>query len=171
LYRELKAARNFTAGLAQFGLPFGGALAFLEQNLLRGRSPLKFRNRRPDYAGLSSASDATPIAYPQADGEISFDRLSSVFLSNIAHDEDQPCHLELSDPALPVASNLPRYDEPAQRYCPAAVYEVTTGADGSRFRINASNCLHCKCCEIKDPAQNIRWRPPEGGSGPNYTGM
>src|SRR5690606_693979 len=106
------------------------------------------------------------------DGRLSFDRLSSVFLSNTHHEEDQPCHLRLADPDLPVRENLPRYDEPAQRYCPAAVYEIVRDPSGTpRFRINATNCVHCKACDIKDPAQNITWVPPEGGGGPNYTAM
>jgi electron-transferring-flavoprotein dehydrogenase len=126
-------------------------------------------NRAPDYAGMLSAEAATRIAYPPPDGAVSFDRPSSVYLSNTRHAEDQPCHLRLSDAALPIAANLPRFDEPAQRYCPAGVYEIVTGAGGApEFRINAANCIHCKTCEIKDPAQNITWLPPEGGSGPNY---
>jgi electron-transferring-flavoprotein dehydrogenase len=171
LAEELRSARNFTAGTARFGLLGGGALAFLEHNLLRGRSPINLRYRTPDHAALLPASTQKRIEYAKPDGRVSFDRLSSVFLSNIAHDEDQPCHLELTDAALPIAANLPKYDEPAQRYCPANVYEVVEREGKPAFRINAANCLHCKCCEIKDPAQNIRWRPPEGGSGPNYAGM
>jgi electron-transferring-flavoprotein dehydrogenase len=172
LYRELKAARNFSAGIARLGLLGGGALAWLEHNLLRGNSPLHLRYRRPDHAFLERASDASPIDYPPPDGVVSFDRLSSIHLASLEHDEDQPCHLRLADPSLPLAANLPEFDEPAQRYCPAAVYEIVEDASGRKtFRINAANCIHCKTCEIKDPAQNIRWVPPEGGSGPKYADL
>jgi electron-transferring-flavoprotein dehydrogenase len=172
LFAELEAARNFSAGIARFGTLGGGALAFLEHNLLGGRSPLRLRHPRPDHASLLEAARAKPIAYDPPDGVVSFDRLSSIHLANIEHDERQPCHLLLEDPDLPIAVNLPRYDEPAQRYCPAAVYEIVAAADGRRaFRINAGNCIHCKTCEIKDPAQNIRWSPPEGGSGPQYADL
>lgn len=169
LYRELGAARNFSAGIARFGTLGGGALAFLEHNLLRGRSPLRVRHRRPDHSVLTEAAAATPIDYAGPDDVVSFDRLKSVHLANLEHDERQPCHLLLKDSRLPLTENLPRFDEPAQRYCPAAVYEVVEDASGEKeFRINAANCIHCKTCEIKDPAQNIRWVPPEGGSGPRY---
>jgi electron-transferring-flavoprotein dehydrogenase len=169
---ELHGARNFSAGMARLGTVLGGALAFVEHNLLRGRAPWTLRNPTPDHATLRAAAAAPPIDYPRPDGVVSFDRASSVFLSNTEHDEDQPCHLVLADPDVPIRDNLPRFDEPAQRYCPAGVYEVVVGAGGAReFRINASNCIHCKTCEIKDPAQNIRWVPPEGGSGPNYGAM
>jgi electron-transferring-flavoprotein dehydrogenase len=172
LYRELAATRNFHAGMAKFGTLAGGALAFIEHNLLRGRSPLRLRHRRADDASLETAGAARPISYPPPDGIVSFDRMSSINLANIEHDEDQPCHLLLADPDLPVNQNLPRYDEPAQRYCPAGVYEIVSDADGTlKFRINAANCIHCKTCEIKDPAQNIRWIPPEGGSGPKYANL
>lgn len=172
IYGELHEARNFAPALARFGRRLGGALAFAEQNLLRGRVPYTLRNRRADHATLVPASRAEPIDYPAPDGIVSFDRLSSVFLSNTSHEEDQPCHLVLENPAVPVEVNLPRYAEPAQRYCPAAVYEIVEETNGQpRFQINASNCVHCKCCDIKDPARNIRWRPPEGGGGPNYVGM
>ena len=168
---ELAAARNFSSGLARFGTLLGGAFAFIEHNVLRGRSPFALRNRVPDHARLVRAAAAAPIAYPQPDGVVSFDKLSSVFLSNTAHVEDQPCHLLLSDPSVPIAANLPLFGEPAQRYCPAAVYEIVESADGQpQFRINAANCVHCKTCDIKDPAQNITWVPPEGGGGPNYVG-
>ena len=127
---------------------------------------------RPDHATLKPAEACKKIAYPRPDNRLTFDRTSSVFLANLAHDEAQPVHLHLIDPDVPVARNLPLYDEPAQRYCPAGVYEIVTGADGApRFQINAANCVHCKTCDIKDPAQNITWVPPEGGSGPNYQGM
>jgi electron-transferring-flavoprotein dehydrogenase len=171
VHDELERARNFSAGLARFGTRVGGALAFVEHNILRGRSPFKLRNAVPDHATLVPATAAKSIAYPQPDGIVSFDKLSSVFLSNTAHEEDQPCHLRLADPAVPIKKNLPSFDEPAQRYCPAAVYEVLeSGGAAPRFRINAANCVHCKTCDIKDPAQNITWVPPEGGGGPNYVG-
>ncbi|HEX9877321.1 MAG TPA: electron transfer flavoprotein-ubiquinone oxidoreductase [Gammaproteobacteria bacterium] len=170
--RELHEARNFSSGIARFGTFLGAGLAFVEHNVLRGRTPLKLRNGAPDHTKLIPAAEAAPIPYPAPDGVISFDRLSSVYLSDIHHDEDQPNHLRLEDPLLPVAVNLPRFDEPAQRYCPAAVYEIVRETNGApRFQINAQNCVHCKTCDIKDPALNINWQPPEGGSGPNYSAM
>jgi electron-transferring-flavoprotein dehydrogenase len=130
------------------------------------------RNRVPDHARLARADAVPRIAYPKPDGVLTFDRLSSVFESSTAHEDNQPVHLLLADPRVPIASNLPLYAEPAQRYCPAGVYEVVGGDDESaEFRINATNCVHCKTCDIKDPAQNITWVPPEGGGGPNYSGM
>jgi electron-transferring-flavoprotein dehydrogenase len=172
LYEELERARNFSAGIARLGVLGGGALAFIEHNLLGGRSPLRLRHRLPDHATLVPRGRAERTRYARPDGIVSFDRLSSIHLASIEHDEDQPCHLLLGDPELPLAVNLPAYDEPAQRYCPAAVYEIVDGEGGEkRFRINASNCIHCKACEIKDPAQNIRWVPPEGGSGPRYADL
>jgi electron-transferring-flavoprotein dehydrogenase len=170
LQEELVRARNFSPALSRFGTFLGAALTFLEHNVLRGYLPLTLNHRKVDHA-LQRADQSRKIAYPKPDNRISFDRLSSVFLANIHHDEDQPAHLLLADPDLPVRENLPRYDEPAQRYCPAAVYEIVQQASGPTFRINASNCIHCKTCDIKDPAQNITWVPPEGGSGPNYVGM
>jgi electron-transferring-flavoprotein dehydrogenase len=125
----------------------------------------------PDFATLKKAADSPKIAYPRPDGVLTFDRLSSVFLSNTNHEEDQPVHLVLRDPAIPISVNLPEYGEPAQRYCPAGVYEVIEEASGPRFQINAQNCVHCKTCDIKDPSQNITWVTPEGGGGPNYTNM
>lgn len=172
LYDELNSARNFSAGISRFGTLGGAALAFIEHNLLRGHSPFTLRHPRPDHQTLQDIDRAQPIQYERPDGVVSFDRLSSIHLSNIEHEEDQPCHLLLRDEAIPVAENLPRYDEPARRYCPAAVYEIVDSRDGApTFRINASNCIHCKTCEIKDPAQNIRWVPPEGGSGPKYADL
>ncbi len=169
---ELHRARNFGPGLSKFGTLVGAGLAFVEHRLLFGRVPYTLRNRRADYDGLKAATDAAEIVYPQPDAEISFDLSSSVYLSNTNHDEDQPCHLQLDDPDVPVSLNLPRFAEPAQRYCPAGVYEIVARPDATpRFQINAQNCLHCKICDIKDPAQNIRWVPPEGGGGPNYLGM
>jgi electron-transferring-flavoprotein dehydrogenase len=129
------------------------------------------KHGKPDYATLKPAAQSRKIAYPKPDGVISFDKLSSVFLSNTNHEEDQPVHLKLADPAIPIRVNLPEYDEPAQRYCPAGVYEVIEEASGPRFQINAQNCVHCKTCDIKDPAQNINWVTPEGGGGPNYPNM
>jgi electron-transferring-flavoprotein dehydrogenase len=172
LWDELHRGRNFAAGLAKLGLYLGGGLALVEQNVLGGRAPWTLHNRVEDHARLRAAAGAPRPKYPKPDGVIAFDRASSVFLSSTAHDENQPCHLVLADPGLPIAVNLPRYDEPAQRYCPAGVYEVVTDASGAaRFRINATDCVHCKTCDLKDPARNITWVPPEGGGGPRYSGM
>jgi electron-transferring-flavoprotein dehydrogenase len=172
VWSELQRGRNFSAGVAKLGTLLGGALAFVEQNLLHGRAPWTLRNRVADHARLQDAVVAERPRYAKPDGVTSFDRASSVFLSSTAHEEDQPCHLELADPAVPIAVNLPWFDEPAQRYCPAGVYEVVNDSTGAaRFQINATNCVHCKACDIKDPAQNITWVPPEGGGGPNYSGM
>lgn len=172
VWDELNETRNFASGLGRFGMLPGAALAFFEQNLLRHSLPLTIRHPGCDRSGMIRASQAKPIHYPPPDGVVSFDRLSSVHLANTQHREDQPVHLVLEDPGLPVGSNLPEYDEPAQRYCPAGVYEVVRDAAGApRFQINAANCIHCKACDIKDPADNIRWTPPEGGSGPNYVRM
>ena len=172
VWDELHRGRNFSAGVARFGALLGGALAFVEQNVLHGRMPWTLRNRVPDHARLREAAAAAPIAYPKPDGVVSFDRSSSVYLASTAHEENQPCHLELADASVPIGINLPRFDEPAQRYCPAGVYEVVADTTGApRFQINAANCVHCKTCDIKDPSQNITWVPPEGGAGPNYSGM
>ncbi len=172
VWDELHRGRNFSAGIAKLGTVLGGALAFVEQNLLRGRAPWTLRNRSADYARLRPAATSARPGYAKPDGVTSFDRASSVFLSSTAHEENQPSHLKLEDPTVPIALNLPRFDEPAQRYCPAGVYEVVGDPSGSaRFQINATNCVHCKTCDIKDPAQNITWVPPEGGGGPNYSGM
>ena len=168
---ELHRGRNFSPGVARFGSIAGGALAFIEQNLLRGRAPWTLRNGAPDHARLREARNAPRPRYSKPDGVVTFDRSSSVFLSNTVHEEDQPCHLQLADPRVPIEVNLPRYDEPAQRYCPAGVYEVVAEGAGARFQINAANCVHCKTCDIKDPAANITWVPPEGGGGPSYSGM
>ncbi|HTC84976.1 MAG TPA: electron transfer flavoprotein-ubiquinone oxidoreductase [Rhizomicrobium sp.] len=126
---------------------------------------------KPDFATLKPAAESVKIPYPRPDGQLTFDRLSSVFLSGTNHEEDQPVHLVLRDPAIPISLNLPEYGEPAQRYCPAGVYEVVDGGSGPRFQINAQNCVHCKTCDIKDPSQNITWITPEGGGGPNYANM
>ncbi|MGO9390769.1 electron transfer flavoprotein-ubiquinone oxidoreductase [Rhodoblastus sp.] len=156
------------------GIPLGGIDMWT--NTLFGKSLFgTLKHGKPDYATLKPLSQVTPIVYPKPDGAISFDRLSSVFLSNTNHEEDQPIHLKLADPNIPVAKNLPLYGEPARLYCPAGVYEVLYGDEvkkaDPRFVINAQNCVHCKTCDIKDPAQNITWTTPEGGGGPNYPNM
>ncbi|MHA1523520.1 MAG: electron transfer flavoprotein-ubiquinone oxidoreductase [Alphaproteobacteria bacterium] len=134
--------------------------------------PFTFKHNKPDHACLVRADQVRPIAYPKPDGKLSFDKPSSVYLSGTNHEEDQPVHLRLDDPNIPIAHNLPLFEEPATRYCPAGVYEIITQADGSpRFQINAQNCVHCKTCDIKDPARNINWVAPEGGGGPNYSNM
>ncbi|MCL1076173.1 electron transfer flavoprotein-ubiquinone oxidoreductase [Shewanella dokdonensis] len=171
LYDELHRARNFGPALHKFGTLLGGAFNFVEQNWFDGKFPLTLRDDKADFACLGKACDYPNISYPAPDGKLTFDRLSSIYLANIGHDEDQPCHLQLENASVPLAVNLPLYDEPAQRYCPAGVYEVTEDAGEKRFVINAQNCIHCKTCDIKDPSQNINWVVPEGGSGPNYSGM
>jgi len=171
LHRELHGGRNFGAWLHKLGALIGGAINWIEQNLLGGRAPWTVHDRTPDHATLVPAAQAQRIDYPKPDGRLSFDKLSSVFLSSTNHEEDQPVHLKLADPSIPIARNLPLYDEPAQRYCPAGVYEVVREGGAPRFQINAQNCVHCKTCDIKDPAQNITWVAPEGSGGPNYANM
>ncbi len=170
LHDELYKARNFKPWMSK-GLWFGSLMFGLDQRLLRGKAPWTLR-LTADHTKLKPAGACDPIAYPKPDGEISFDRLSSVFLSNTNHEEDQPCHLTLKDAKVPVQVNLARYDGPEARYCPAGVYEVVSNDDGSkRFQINAQNCVHCKTCDIKDPTQNIVWVAPQGGEGPIYQSM
>ncbi len=171
LQEELHASRNFGPAMHKFGPLLGPAFAFVEHNLLGGALPFTLHDRRMDHTCLKKADEAPRIAYPKPDGKLSFDKLSSVFLSNTNHEEDQPVHLKLKDPSIPIAQNLPLYDEPAQRYCPAGVYEVVRDGGEPRFQINAQNCVHCKTCDIKDPAQNITWVAPEGSGGPNYPNM
>ena len=171
LFDELYHTRNFGPALHKYGPVVGGAFNLLEQNLFKGKLPFTLHDELPDYQTLQPAAEAKEINYPKPDGKISFDKLSSVFLSNTDHEEDQPCHLVLQNPDIPLTNNLPTYAEPAQRYCPAGVYEVIEGEAGPHFQINAQNCLHCKTCDIKDPAQNIQWVSPEGGGGPNYPNM
>ena len=172
LYAELHKTRNFSAGFHKLGFWLGSSLVFIEQNIFMGKFPFTLHDRSKDHCQLKSAAESPKIDYPRPDGVISFDKLSSVFISNTNHEEDQPCHLQLKDPSIPIDVNLPMYDEPAQRYCPAGVYEVVEDDSGNkRFQINAQNCVHCKTCDIKDPAQNIRWVVPEGGGGPNYPAM
>ncbi|WP_372876496.1 electron transfer flavoprotein-ubiquinone oxidoreductase [Pseudomonas sp.] len=172
LYDELFRSRNFGPAIHKFGVLGGGAFNYLDQNLFGGKIPFTLHDTKPDYACLKPAAEAKKISYPKPDGKLSFDKLSSVFLSNTNHEEEQPCHLKLADPSIPLTKNLPLYDEPAQRYCPAGVYEIVTLEDGEKkFQINAQNCVHCKTCDIKDPAQNINWVAPEGAGGPNYPNM
>ena len=171
VYRELYTSRNFGPALHRFGTYLGGAFNFIDQNWFRGRSPVTLRDRSEDHANLSQVGQSKLIDYPKPDGEITFDMNSSVFLTNTHHEEDQPVHLHLGDPSLPLTTNLPRWGEPAQRYCPAGVYEIVKDSAGQRFQINAQNCIHCKTCDIKDPSQNITWVTPEGGGGPNYVAM
>ena len=171
LYDELYRSRNFGPALHKMGPVVGGAFNFVDQNLCNGKLPFTLHDNHEDYAQLKPASEFTPISYPKPDGKISFDKLSSVFLSNTNHEEDQPSHLQLTDADIPITRNLPTYAEPAQRFCPAGVYEVIEEEGDPRFQINAQNCLHCKTCDIKDPAQNIRWVTPEGMGGPNYPNM
>ena len=169
LHEELRRSRNAAPGLHRFGMLLGAAHALVDSWF--GGLPYRLKDERPDHAGLKPASRARKIRYPKPDGVLSFDKLSSVYLSNTSHEEDQPCHLRLADADIPVLRNLPAFDEPAQRYCPAGVYEVIEQNGQPRFQINAQNCVHCKTCDIKDPAQNISWVAPEGGGGPNYPNM
>lgn len=171
VWAELHKGRNFGPAQHKFGNLLGAAFIWLDQNLFRGNLPFTLHNHQPDHAALMPADKAEPIDYPAPDGKLSFDLLSSVFLSSTNHTENQPVHLQLADPDIPLARNLPVYAEPAQRYCPAGVYEIVREGDVQRFQINAQNCVHCKTCDIKDPAQNINWVVPEGGGGPNYPGM
>ncbi|HEX4880991.1 MAG TPA: electron transfer flavoprotein-ubiquinone oxidoreductase [Porticoccaceae bacterium] len=171
-WRELHVQRNFGPAQHKWGNIVGSAFAFIDINLCNGKLPFTLRDPKPDHAQLKPAKDCPRIDYPKPDGVLSFDKLSSVFLSNTNHEEEQPCHLTLKDPGLPIRHNLPLYDEPAQRYCPAGVYEVIENEQGQKqFQINAQNCVHCKTCDIKDPEQNIVWVAPEGGGGPNYPNM
>ena len=173
---ELYKARNW-GPLLHKGLAWGFkgligvALAAIDQLIFRGKLPFTLNHSTPDYACTKKSSECKKIDYPKPDGIVSFDKLSSVFLSNTNHEEDQPCHLQLKDPSIPINVNLPIYDEPAQRYCPAGVYEVVENDGTYSFQINAQNCVHCKTCDIKDPSQNIKWVTPEGMGGPNYPNM
>ncbi|HEX5463386.1 MAG TPA: electron transfer flavoprotein-ubiquinone oxidoreductase [Burkholderiales bacterium] len=172
LHEELHRARNFKPWMSK-GLLTGTLMVGIDQIVFRGRAPWTLHHHQADHETLRVKSEAQPIDYPKPDGVITFDRLSSVFLSNTNHAEDQPCHLTLKDDAVPITVNLKLYDAPEQRYCPAGVYEIVRDADGSnpRLQINAQNCVHCKTCDIKDPTQNIVWVAPEGGGGPNYPNM
>ena len=171
LHEELHRARNFKPAMAK-GLVTGTLLVGIDQVLFKGKAPWTLHHTHADHECLRPASEFQPIDYPKPDGRITFDRLSSVFISNTNHEENQPVHLTLQDASVPVSVNLSRYAGPEQRYCPAGVYEYVKTDEGSdRLQINAQNCVHCKTCDIKDPTQNIRWVVPEGGGGPNYPNM
>ncbi len=172
LYDELHKARNFKPWMSK-GLLTGTLMVGIDQVLFRGKAPWTLHHDHADHETLKKKTEVQPIAYPKPDGVISFDKLSSVFISNTNHGEDQPVHLTLNDAGVPVKVNLELYDAPEQRYCPAGVYEIVRDDDGSnpRLQINAQNCVHCKTCDIKDPKQNIVWVTPEGGGGPNYPNM
>lgn len=172
LHDELHRARNFKPWMSK-GLALGTLMVGVDQVVFGGRAPWTLRHRHADHETLKTKRETQPIAYPKPDGVVSFDRLSSVFISNTNHAEDQPCHLTLKDASVPVKVNLELYDAPEQRYCPAGVYEIVRDANGENphLQINAQNCVHCKTCDIKDPTQNIVWVAPEGGGGPNYPNM
>ena len=172
LYDELYRARNFKPWMSK-GLHLGSLMFGIDQILLRGKAPWTLRHHYADHTKLKKAAECQRIEYPKPDGVLTFDRLSSVFLSNTNHEEDEPCHLTLKDASVPIDVNLALYDAPEERYCPAGVYEIVREQDGSspRLQINAQNCVHCKTCDIKDPTQNIVWVAPQGGEGPNYPNM
>jgi electron-transferring-flavoprotein dehydrogenase len=171
LYEELYNTRNFAPAMHKFGTMLGGVYNTIDQNIFGGKLPFNFTDDSLDYAQLKLASQVVVINYPKPDNKLSFDKLSSVFLSNTNHEEEQPCHLKLADNTIPIEVNLVKFNEPAQRYCPAGVYEVEKTEEGDKFVINAQNCIHCKTCDIKDPTQNITWVTPEGTGGPNYPNM
>lgn len=173
VYDELYRARNFGPAMHKFGPMLGGAFNFLDQNIFSGKIPLTLHDDHEDYAQMKPAEKCKQITYPKPDGVLSFDKLSSVYISGVNHEEDQPCHLKLKDPSIPMEKNFPLYAEPAQRYCPAGVYEIVDDDESGEkvFQINSQNCVHCKTCDIKDPSQNITWVTPEGSGGPNYPNM
>ena len=169
LHDELLRTRNFKPWMAK-GLVLGSVMFGIDQMLFRGAAPWTLRHSAADHTKLKKAAQCRPIDYPKPDGVLTFDRLSSVYLSNTSHEENQPCHLRLKDASVPLVTNLAQYDAPEQRYCPAGVYEIVrTSVNEARLQINAANCIHCKTCDIKDPTQNIVWVAPQGGEGPNYS--
>nr|WP_251360306.1 electron transfer flavoprotein-ubiquinone oxidoreductase [Kangiella sp. TOML190] len=172
-WKELHTQRNFGPAQHKWGNILGSAYVFIDLNIFNGKLPWTLSDPQPDHAQLALAKDSKQINYPKPDGKLSFDKLSSVFISNTNHEEDQPVHLKLADQTIPIEVNLEKYAEPAQRYCPAGVYEVVRDDNGENpsFVINAQNCVHCKTCDIKDPSQNITWVVPEGAGGPNYPNM
>jgi electron-transferring-flavoprotein dehydrogenase len=171
LYEELYKTRNFGPAMHKFGTFIGGAYNTLDQNIFGGGLPFNFKDDSLDHAQLTLAADAPMINYAKPDNVLSFDKLTSVFLSNTNHEEEQPCHLKLADSSIPISVNLAKFAEPARLYCPAGVYEVEKTDEGDKFVINSQNCIHCKTCDIKDPSQNITWVTPEGTGGPNYPNM
>ena len=171
LYQDNFEARNFSPAMHRMGQWMGGAFNFIDQTLFAGNMPLTIHDNSKDYDQLERAAHAYQPEYLKPDGKLTFDKLSSVFISNTNHAENQPTHLKLTDATVPISINLPLYAEPARLYCPAGVYEVVEYAQGAHFVINAQNCVHCKTCDIKDPSQNITWVTPEGGGGPNYPNM
>ena len=171
LYQDNFEARNFSPAMHRMGQWMGGAFNFIDQTLFAGNMPLTIHDNSKDYDQLERAAHAYQPEYLKPDGKLTFDKLSSVFISNTNHAENQPTHLKLTDATVPISINLPLYAEPARLYCPAGVYEVVEDAQGAHFVINAQNCVHCKTCDIKDPSQNITWVTPEGGGGPNYPNM
>jgi electron-transferring-flavoprotein dehydrogenase len=170
LWKELNKARNIRPGFAKWGL-WGGMIHAAFQSFGGWRLPYTLKHGHADHETTGKAVDYSPIEYPKPDNELTFDRLSSVFLTGTNHAEDQPSHLVLADTDIPISKNLPDYAEPARLYCPAAVYEIVEEEGQQQFKINAQNCIHCKTCDIKDPLQNINWTVPQGGEGPNYSGL
>ncbi|MBE1288348.1 MAG: hypothetical protein GJ671_11680 [Alteromonadaceae bacterium] len=172
LYNELYRYRNYDSLIHKYGNLLGGALNIFEKNLFKGKTPLNIYDLGSDHKSLKPAEQSKVIEYPKPDNKLTFDKLSSVYISNANHEEDQPCHFLLIDPDLPVSFTLKHYAEPAQRYCPAGVYEIIKNESGKdEFKINSQNCIPCITCDIKEPSQNISWVPPEGGGGLNYPNM
>ena len=168
---ELQRSRNWGPAMHKFGMYLGGAYNYIDQNLFGGKLPFGLKDDVPDHACLKVADECTAPVYPKPDGSLTFDKPSSVYLSSTNHEDNQPVHLQLKDRSIPIDVNLPKWAEPATRYCPVGVYEIVVENEISRFQINAQNCIHCKTCDIKDPSQNITWVVPEGGGGPNYPNM
>ena len=171
LYKELYKSRNFSGAMHKFGFYAGAVYNFIESNIFSNKLPITIKDEKRDCDTLKTSQSSQIKTYPAPDNLLSFDISSSLFLSGTNHEEDQPVHLKLTDPLIPLDYNNKIFDEPAQRYCPAGVYEIIEKEGEDYFQINAQNCLHCKTCDIKDPSQNINWTPPEGGGGPNYIGM
>ena len=171
LYEELQCDSNFGTALHKWGIWLGGAFNFIDQNLFNGKLPITLKDNQADHSTLQTSSSCKVIDYPKPDGVLSFDKLSSVALSNTFHEEDQPAHLTLKDDSVPIKVNLAQYNAPEQNYCPAGVYEIIDQTTEPKLQINAQNCVHCKTCDIKDPTQNIEWVTPEGTGGPNYSNM